>query len=343
MKNKVFVKLLTFLFIFYLLLIVSSCKKETSPTLTTSVSDFYTSRIVKLQANISDDGGNEVSSRGFVWSTNPEPSIANNANMVEVGQGLGSFEYTLNNLLPGTSYYIRAYGTNEIGTSYGNQVLVTTKGNLCGSNPTVTDIEGNIYNVIVIEDDCWMAENLKTTKYNDNTPITNIIENTVWKNSQNAAYCWYNNDESYKEIYGAMYNYHAVASDKLCPDGWHVPTDDEWKRLEGTIDGNYAVGDPIWDTQGWRGSDIGAKLKAGDDWLATGTGTDEYGFTALAGGERDGQSGEFQRLNEWGNWWAHKNADESDVFRRYLSSQNNNIARFNCNPASGYSVRCIKD
>jgi len=97
----------------------------------------------------------------------------------------------------------------------------------------VTDIDGNVYRTVQIGNQVWMAENLKTTKYPDGTSISYPgADNTAWQNNTTGAYAWYNNDISWKDSYGALYNWHAVNSDKgLCPPGWHVPSDAEWTQL----------------------------------------------------------------------------------------------------------------
>src|SRR5664279_513689 len=97
-------------------------------------------------------------------------------------------------------------------------------GSLFAQSHQITDIDGNYYNIVTIGSQVWMAENLRTTKYNDNTPIPNITDNIEWgKSSVSDAYCWYNNDISNKVPYGAIYNSGAANSGKLCPTGWHVP------------------------------------------------------------------------------------------------------------------------
>lgn len=93
------------------------------------------------------------------------------------------------------------------------------------------DSDGNIYNTIVIGTQTWMTENLRTTKYNDATPITLITGNDNWRNMETPAYCWYDNDENYKEPYGAYYNWHTVETGKLCPSGWHVADKEDWVLL----------------------------------------------------------------------------------------------------------------
>ena len=153
--------------------------------------------------------------------------------------GTGIYTNIMTVLNPSTTYYVRAYATNIIGTAYGNQEVFTTSSQFdpIAFNPgltygEVTDIEGNIYKTIQIGTQEWMAENLKTTKYNDNTEIPLITENSNWGSTTTPGYCWVNNDRTtYKNIYGALYNWYTVNTGKLCPTGWHVSTDAEWTTL----------------------------------------------------------------------------------------------------------------
>ncbi len=97
---------------------------------------------------------------------------------------------------------------------------------------TIRDIEGNEYATVTINTQVWMAENLKTTTYNDGSAIGNFGDNDIaWFNTTTSAYCWYDNGSSNKETYGALYNGYAVSTGKLCPFGWHVPSRDEWLVL----------------------------------------------------------------------------------------------------------------
>jgi uncharacterized protein (TIGR02145 family) len=102
-----------------------------------------------------------------------------------------------------------------------------------------TDFENNYYPVVEIGTQVWMAENLKTTRLNDGTTIPLVNDNTTWYNMTTPGYCWYSNNEAtYKNPYGALYNWHVVNTGKLCPTGWHVPTDPEWAILTTFIGGN---------------------------------------------------------------------------------------------------------
>ncbi|MBI5010148.1 MAG: fibrobacter succinogenes major paralogous domain-containing protein, partial [Bacteroidia bacterium] len=141
------------------------------------------------------------------------------------------------------------------------------------SSAQVSDIDGNVYQTVTIGTQVWMKENLKTTKLNDGIALPNVIDNAAWAALTTTGYCWYNNDATtYKSTYGALYNWYAVNTGKLCPIGWHVPSDDEWTLLT-TFRGGYSV--------------AGGKLKETGTlhWTSPNTGaTNETGFTALPGG-----------------------------------------------------------
>jgi uncharacterized protein (TIGR02145 family) len=126
----------------------------------------------------------------------------------------------------------------------------------------VTDEDGNIYKTVKIGTQIWMAENLRTTLYNDGTPITNVTGNSQWAACSSPAYSWYNDDESYKEIYGAIYNWYTVNTGKLCPEGWKVPTDEEYNILEQYL----GVPSDNIDDWGWRGTNEGVEMKTRNGW-----------------------------------------------------------------------------
>jgi uncharacterized protein (TIGR02145 family) len=147
--------------------------------------------------------------------------------------------------------------------------------NKCEKDDEITDKDDNTYTAVTIGTQVWIIENLKTTKYNDGTTIPNITDNEVWANLTTPGYCWYDNDAStFKAIYGALYNWYAVNTGKLCPLGWHIPTRDDYTTLMLFLD-----------TDGtWDNNDAGGKLKETGTihWLSPNIGaTNESGFTAL--------------------------------------------------------------
>jgi uncharacterized protein (TIGR02145 family) len=158
----------------------------------------------------------------------------------------------------------------------------------------VTDIDGNIYEVIRIGKQLWMKENLETTKYNNGIAISNVTDSVSWRESYNTpAFCWYNNDSlGFNGIYGVLYNWHAVNTRLLCPTGWHVPSDAEWKTLIKYLGGQDIAGGKLKETGTlhWSSPNTGA--------------SNEIGFTALPGGFRDDLHGRFEELGFKGYWWS---------------------------------------
>ena len=200
---------------------------------------------------------------------------------------------------------------------------------------TVKDINGNVYKTVTIGSQTWMTENLKTTNYSDGTAIPFVSDNTAWVNRDSIAittpaYYWYNNDSTYKDIYGALYNWYALKTNKLCPAGWHVPSDAEWSKLT-----DYLGGENV----------AGGKLKESgySHWTEPNTdATNESGFNALPGGSRF-MDGKFKLVNEGGNWWS---SSEYNSERAWFRGLNNNIELVIKGPLekpTGISVRCVKD
>ena len=155
-----------------------------------------------------------------------------------------------------------------------------------------------------------MAANLKTTKYNDGSSIAYPgDDDEAWVQNTNGAYAWYGNDIANKDVWGALYNWHAVNTLKLCPSGWHVPNDLEWTALTDFLA-----------SEGHDGTQ-GAALKAETGWLFDGNGTDNYGFAALPGGYRH-VNGYFNYEGTYGYWWSSTATNESWALYRYIQGSN---------------------
>lgn len=206
----------------------------------------------------------------------------------------------------------------------------TKPGFICGES-TVTDYQGNVYNTVKIGSQCWLKQNLRSTKYNDGTNIPNVTNNTTWDNLTTPAYCWYNNNYStYGSVYGALYNWYAVNTGKLCPVGWHVPSDAEWTELT-----DYLGGESV----------AGGKLKEAGTahWLSPNTGaTNVAGFTALPGGSRLG-SGGFYNVGDGGIWWSATENDASSAWYRVVDSGSSDVGRNSYDKEVGFSVRYVRD
>jgi uncharacterized protein (TIGR02145 family) len=210
-----------------------------------------------------------------------------------------------------------------------------------------TDGDGNNYKVVKIGTQTWMAENLKTTKYNDGTSIPNISDNTAWTNLSTPAYCWYNNDAStYKNTYGALYNWYTINIAKLAPVGWHIPT-----NAECTILDNYLITNG-YNYDGSTTYNYYAKsLAATTNWTTySGTGTigdnltknNSTGFSSLPSGGRN-YWGTYGNLNNSCMWWS---ATEVGIYAWYRSLGFNSSSvgnNYYTEKQNGYSVRCVRD
>jgi uncharacterized protein (TIGR02145 family) len=192
------------------------------------------------------------------------------------------------------------------------------------------DQDGNTYNTIKIGNQTWMAENLKTTKYNDGTAIPLITDSIAWVALTTPAYCWYNNDSANKNTYGALYNGYTVSTGKLCPSGWHVSTDVEWSTLVDFLGGESVSGGKL--------KEFGAT-----HWSSPNSGaTNETGFTALPGGSRY-INGLFFTIKNLGYWWTSTESKTLNGWYRSMYYRNSAVSRSYNNSTNGFSVRCVRD
>lgn len=214
---------------------------------------------------------------------------------------------------------------------------------------TVTDIEGKVYSTVKIGEQWWMSENLSVKFYNDSTPMDLVTDDEDWRKMTSGAYCWYMNDfDLYGVHYGALYNWHALSTGKLCPSGWHVPSDDEWKTMEAFLGMTI---DEV-DKSGDRGvtQKVGGQLKkAGleSHWQYPNTAATNYsGFAAMPTGNRDGWVGWFNMsVGTYGYYWTMTDTTtfRQLVYLRILGYDNSGIWRGFGIPEDGFSVRCIRD
>lgn len=307
------------------------------PILTTSIASNIKYTSIRSGGYISSDGGALVTSKGVCWSTTISPTISNSK--TNEGPGTGIFYSDVKNLTPGLTYFLRAYATNSSGTAYGNEVTFTLWMNQVG--PPFTDVDANVYTSIRIGSQIWMIQNLMTTTLKDGTPIPLVTDNIAWSNLSTPGRCWYNNNNA---TYGALYNWYTVDTGKLCPDGWHVPSFDEWHTL-----GNYLL-----DEDG-QINPVGGKLKetGTSHWKSPNTGaTDESGFRALPGGVREvvDKFDAWDYIGSAGVWWTStETLKEIPTQVETLGVSYNliyNSEQLNDgqgNKKIGASVRCLKD
>lgn len=300
------------------------------PTVTTGTTTATSSTTATSGGNVTSDGGAEVIDKGVCWSTSPNPTTSDSK--TSNGRGTGSFTSTLIGLSDGTTYYVRAFASNNAGTSYGEQDNFITP---------VTDVEGNIYQTVTIGTQVWMTENLKTTKLRDGTPITFINEEGCdFGSDTEPRFCWYDFNDSNKEIYGAMYNWPAVNTKKLCPAGWHAPSDIEWQVLEVYLGMSQVDAESF----GYRGTDEGYKLKSVEGWSFNGNGSNSSSFNALPGGYRWGDCSGFSDIGFMGNWWTSTTTEYPLALNRFISAYESGIGRNYYNHiGDACSVRCLKD
>jgi uncharacterized protein (TIGR02145 family) len=222
---------------------------------------------------------------------------------------------------------------------------------------TIRDIDGNVYGKITIGDQVWMTENLRTTKYNDGTDIPLVTDNDEWCSLTTPAYCWYENDDvTYKNPYGAIYNWYTVNTNKLCPTGWSVPTDEEWTELEIYLQNNDYNYNGIIDTDNDRETNnyIGKALAADTIWMSSpeegSIGNTDYaeyrnksGFTALPGGYRDGGTGLYVGIDQVGYYFSISEIVAYMAIIRDMGYSRSDVYRSWCGETNGFSVRCLKD
>lgn len=324
---------------------------STYPTINTTNSSNITSNTAASGGNVTSDGGAPIASRGIVWSTFPNPTVSLSTK-TNNGTGLGVFSSSLSGLISNTTYYARAYATNSVGTGYGNEISFTTSSGLtmnipCSGTPIVKDTDGNSYNTVQIGTQCWTKENLKVTKYNDNSAIPleatgsmNGISST-WQKLTTGAYSIYANEistGSNTTIYGLLYNWYAAKGiatigstsfKNICPMGWHIPTDGEWTILTNFLGGEVA----------------GGKMKQSGTtlWNAPNNGADNAsGFTALPAGYRD-ISGSFLSIRQNAFFWSTSEDGNNYACYRNLVGSNSTFSRYINYKSVGASVRCLRD
>ena len=192
----------------------------------------------------------------------------------------------------------------------------------------VTDIDGNIYTSVIIGNQEWMVENLRTSKYSDGTPIPN--DTVIDTLSYSGAWFHYDHDSQYESTYGKLYDWYAVETGKLAPKGWHVPTDAEWKVLTDYLAAN-----------GHNGTE-GKALKSTSGWNSGGNGTDDYGWKGLSAGFRSFPAG-FGAFGERGIWWSSSKYPTNIAWAREVSYDIDDVHSRMSYKENGYSVRCLRD
>ncbi len=326
----------------------TTCKKENGedpapviklPVLTTSEVTGITKTSATGGGTITSDGGTEITSRGIVWNTNPNPTTENYK--TTDGAGIGNFSSNMTGLEYNTKYYVRAYATNSEGTAYGNSVTFRTHG-IVGGSGTVTDIDGNTYQTIIIGTQEWMAENLAylpSVSPPSEESGTNPHYYVYGYNGTNISEA---KDTENFDTYGVLYNW--VAATTACPAGWRLPTDNDWKEMEMSL----GMSEIEANEENWRGTNEGSKLAGNYLLWITGDLTNNYefwtsAFAALPGGYRF-INGTFGDIKYRGKWWTDTEfPGGSYSWARELYYHNTKVSRFIFLKEYGYSVRCVKE
>lgn len=341
MKRGLLQLILSLVSFLILVVVLQSCKKDNNgdtppdnepsrPYAETGVASWVRETSVTLSGKVSP--GNTQTQVSFEYGTTTDYGYVITADPATVsGTERQDVTTQIAGLTPGTLYHYRIKAQNPVGDTTGLNASFTTfhpiSFNSALTYGTITDIEGNTYKTIEIGGQTWMAENLRTATFKDGTEIALVSDYTGWSNLTTPGFAWYGNNS---DVYGALYNWYAVNTEKLCPDGWHVPSDNEWNTLI-----EYLGGEAV----------AGTKLKEAGavHWLSPNPVTaNESGFTALPGGVRI-SSGPFGNMRRYGYFWSSTERSATDAWARSFYFGYSNADRTSSSIKSGFSVRCVKD
>jgi uncharacterized protein (TIGR02145 family) len=284
--------------------------------------------------DVTAEGGSAVTARGMVWSRSPGPTLADHVSID--GAGPGSFTSSLTDLESGVMYFVRAYATNHEGTAYGDQTSFRT------SQGTITDIDGNEYQVVKIADRWWMAENLKVARYRNGDPIPTGLGNEAWQNADYGAYRVYpysafdglDSEDDVVDHYGRLYNWFTAADPRgICPEGWRVPNEDDWNHLEAAHGGRLTAGSNM--------KSVRAQPASHPRWNWPNLATDQHGWAGLPGG-RALWNGAFSGGGSHGNWLSSE-YDQLHNFSRFAYHSERVLHHNYAYKQNGNSIRCLKE
>lgn len=314
---------------FLLLLTLFSCQKDpitsdaTEPTIITSAVTGIGTTSAVSGGIVTKDGNADIIEKGVCWGTSPKPTITNS----HTNDGKGSSTYTsvLSNLVENTTYYVRSYATNSAGTGYGADITFTTLKLTCGE---IITYNGKTYNTVKIGVQCWFRENLNVgTRINGNQNQTN--NNVIEK------HC-YNDEDINCEFYGGLYQWDEMmkfANDPqgICPNGWHVPSKEDFSSLSTYLGGDSISGGKIKESgpNNWASPNVGA--------------TNSSGFTALGTGKHstEGFDGIMLFAYLWSSTPDNSNSNYSWSITPYSAGKDLYVGFGNKN--NSFSIRCVKN
>lgn len=328
------------------------------PTVVTAEVTDVKETSVLTGGNVVFDGESGVMMKGVCYSTKAHPTIEDDYTIDDCGQG--SFVSHLSNLKSATTYFVRAYAMNNVGISYGNEIVFMTynpnDGALCADLDSVYDNDGNAYATVQIGGQCWTRDHLRTTTYSDGTPIA--MGATM---SKTEAYRYMpRNDSSFVKLHGYLYNWKAVMHDAessnevpsgvqgVCPTGWHVPSNAEWTQLTDYVNSQEkyrcnskpraiakaiaSTDDKIW----WYTTKDTYRCGVGDGILKN----NATGFNIHPAGAYYGEATAGGRI---ATLWSCTAADNGTAYYRFLQYFYAYVGSDNHDVANGFSVRCVKD
>jgi len=339
MKKHLKLQSLVLVSIFILALVLNACKKKAetvsmAPKATTSAATHIGKTWAVLNGSVNAENLLTKITFEYDLTTDYTHTVRPTLDSI-VGIIYTSISANILGLTPNTTYHYRVKAVNALGTTYGSDATFTTTSTEISNvvfNPSLTygtlnDIDNNAYKTIQVGAQTWMAENLRTTRFNDNSLIPLVTSASVWAGLSTPAFTFYNNDSI---SYGALYNWYAISSAKLCPSGWHVPTDGDWTAL--TI---YLGGDSI------SGGNI--KETGTAHWLSPNTSADNLsGLSAIPSGFIN-SSGSFNNIKRTAYFWTATEFNTVDAYYRFILYNYSQIVKSNSSKLGGLSVRCIKD
>ena len=313
---------------------------QTVPVITTSAVTNITAVSATSGGNITSDGGSVVTARGICWGTSENPTVS--GDHTTNGNGAGNFVSSMTGLTANTTYYVRAYATNAVGTAYGENVTFTTIGQPCPGTPTITDPDGNQYATVQIGQQCWMKENLRTKHYASGGAVD---------------FKYPNNQPTTQSAYGLLYNWATVMNGAnssngnpsfvqgICPNGWHLPSYAEWEQLINYVGGQTAlrcdnnaayISKSLsttfgWTTYSWSSCNPGYNQ----------SGNNATGFTAVTSGySLDNNYGDFGASTYW---WTSTQYNNERAYYPRISYQYADVQIIESYKTHYLSVRCVKD
>jgi len=292
--------------------------QPTLATLTTLSAAGITTSSASCGGEITSEGNVSVVARGICWSIHANPTWADN--VIPIGNGPGTFTASITGLAASTTYHVRAWATNSVGTAYGNDISFTTAGIVPPPPATVT-----------ICSQVWMTKNLDVTTYRNGDPIPQVTDPVQWQNLTTGAWAYVNNDLSTNGNYGKIYNWYAVNDPRgLAPTGWHIPSQTEYTTLNNCLGGDYIAGGKL-------------KTSGTSDWMAPNTGaTNSSGFSALPGGRRS-NAGTYSNFGTQGLLWTSTTQSATHAWVFSLSYSSTWADFTNLENKVGATVRCVKD